>query len=87
MSGFLCRLAGGIIFRTSSLRKRGYGDKEEIGEMRRRKKTSRQKRDLKAVKRLARRMRVPPTRAHDPKNRKRRRNRKLEEHLRDQGWI
>jgi hypothetical protein len=55
--------------------------------MARKRKTSREKRELKAVKRLARRMRVPPTRAHDSRKKARKRPRTLEQHLKEQGWI
>jgi hypothetical protein len=48
--------------------------------------SNRQKRDLKAVKRLARKTRVPPTRVHEKKKGRRRRRRKPEEVLRDEGW-
>jgi hypothetical protein len=57
--------------------------------MARKRKTSREKRELKAVKRLARRMRVPPTRVQTSKSKRkqRKRSRTLEEHLKEQGWI
>ncbi len=48
--------------------------------------SNRQKRNLKAVKRLARKTRVPPTRVHDTKKGRRRRRIKTEEILREEGW-
>ena len=51
-----------------------------------RRRPSEQKRKLKAVKRLARKVRVPPTRAHGTKKNPRKRPRNLAQVMREEGW-